>query len=324
MELFSEIYSCYFKVVEKILNKANKEPITKENIMEIINKDAFADSAFYIIPKLIEGEWNLLQDLEGKYVLKLEGAVERPITKLERAWIKALLEDKRICLFLKKEQIEALKEQLKDTELLFHTEDFYCCDVFSDGDDYENDVYIMNFRSIRKALKNKECVTISFESSRNKRITGNYLPLKLEYSSKDDKFRVNAARIHHGKLIVVATINLARVVTVEPCEDCPNKEIEFEDYARLNSCKEPVVIEIFKERNAVERCMLHFASYEKRTEYDEAADRYFSYIYYDKQDETELLIRILSFGPVIKVLGPERFLNLVKERVDRQAELLGI
>lgn len=35
-------------------------------------------------------------------------------------------------------------------------------------------------------------------------------------------------------------------------------------------------------------------------------------IYYDKADETELLIDILSFGPVVRVLGPEPFLGLIK------------
>ena len=37
--------------------------------------------------------------------------------------------------------------------------------------------------------------------------------------------------------------------------------------------------------------------------------------------ETELLIQILSFGPVVKVLGPESFLKQVKERVERQQRL---
>ena len=32
-------------------------------------------------------------------------------------------------------------------------------------------------------------------------------------------------------------------------------------------------------------------------------------IYYDKRWETELLIQVLSFGPVVKVLGPESFLS---------------
>lgn len=40
---------------------------------------------------------------------------------------------------------------------------------------------------------------------------------------------------------------------------------------------------------------------------------------YDKEDETELLIRILSFGPVLEVKGPAEFIALVKERVDWQA-----
>ena len=44
-------------------------------------------------------------------------------------------------------------------------------------------------------------------------------------------------------------------------------------------------------------------------------------IYYDKADETELLIDILSFGPVVRVLGPEPFLGLIKARVRRQHRL---
>ena len=44
-------------------------------------------------------------------------------------------------------------------------------------------------------------------------------------------------------------------------------------------------------------------------------------IYYDKRWETELLIQVLSFGPVIKVLGPESFLEQVRERVEKQALL---
>ena len=43
---------------------------------------------------------------------------------------------------------------------------------------------------------------------------------------------------------------------------------------------------------------------------------------YNSMVETELLIEILSFGPTVKVLGPEDFLNKVKERIRRQMELL--
>ena len=42
---------------------------------------------------------------------------------------------------------------------------------------------------------------------------------------------------------------------------------------------------------------------------------------YDKDDETEMVIRILSFGPMIKVVQPEHFINLIKERLRKQKKL---
>ena len=45
-------------------------------------------------------------------------------------------------------------------------------------------------------------------------------------------------------------------------------------------------------------------------------------IWYDPADETELLIELLFFGPVIHVLGPKDFLAKIKERIIRQRKLL--
>ena len=90
----------------------------------------------------------------------------------------------------------------------------------------------------------------------------------------------------------------------------------------MRKAKEPVLLKITGERNSLERCMLHFASYEKHTEYHEEGKYWLCSIYYDTADETELLIDILSFGPVIEVLGPGHFRSMVKNRVKRQHELL--
>ena len=74
-------------------------------------------------------------------------------------------------------------------------------------------------------------------------------------------------------------------------------------------------------RNALERTMLHFSNYEKRTrKIDE--DTWECLIYYNRSMETELLIEILSFGPTVKVTGPDSFVALVKERLKRQAAIL--
>lgn len=324
MELFSEIYNCYYKVVEKILNEALTSPLSKEELSKIINEQAFSESAFYILPKLLSGEWNLIEGQANGFRSKTKGAITPPITTLEKAWIKALLSDKRMKLFLKEENLSFLQQQLQDIEPLFASEDFFYFDSYSDGDDYNSEKYIQNFREVLSAVKKKQTITITFESERSGRISGNYIPIKIEYSSKDDKFRVYVIRIRHGKLITSAIINLSRITQVQPSNDTYKGSLDLEKFNRTMKCKEPVVIEISKERNAVERCMLHFASYEKRTEYDATSDKYICYIYYNKQDETELLIRILSFGPVIKVLGPERFLKQVRDRVRRQFSLLKV
>lgn len=67
--------------------------------------------------------------------------------------------------------------------------------------------------------------------------------------------------------------------------------------------------------------MLQFANYEKNTtKIDE--NTYECLIYYNEKMETELLIEVLSFGPMVEVLGNERFLQLLKQRLYRQKRLL--
>ena len=72
--------------------------------------------------------------------------------------------------------------------------------------------------------------------------------------------------------------------------------------------------------NALERAMLHFANYDKDTrQLDE--NIWECCIHYDSSMETELLIEILSFGPVVKVAGPDAFVELIKARLKKQIDL---
>lgn len=50
-------------------------------------------------------------------------------------------------------------------------------------------------------------------------------------------------------------------------------------------------------------------------------NRYRLTLRYDREDETELLIRVLSFGPVLKVVSPDSFIDKVMERLRKQFEL---
>lgn len=47
-------------------------------------------------------------------------------------------------------------------------------------------------------------------------------------------------------------------------------------------------------------------------------DRYTVTVHYDKEDETEMVIRVLSFGPMLRVTGPQHFIDLIKQRLTDQ------
>ena len=67
----------------------------------------------------------------------------------------------------------------------------------------------------------------------------------------------------------------------------------------------------------MERAMVQFADLEKVTR-KIGHRRYTIRLAYRKEDETEVLIRVLAFGPMVKVLGPEPFLSQLTDRLERQ------
>ena len=66
--------------------------------------------------------------------------------------------------------------------------------------------------------------------------------------------------------------------------------------------------------------MMHFAHFEKRAE-EIGERRYRISVRYAASDETELVIRVLSFGPMIRAEAPSGFVSLIKERLERQLRL---
>lgn len=318
-ELFSELYSTYFRVTAEILRKASASPIKRAEMSELADRLAFSESGLTILPKLIDGEWDLLKQGEGGWLSKVR-VPELPLTALQRSWLKALLPEPRFSLFLDEAAVAELSAFLAEDEPLFHWRDFQFVDCCADGDPYSDPGYRQRFRVILKALKEKTALEIQYGQANGREKSSSFFPCKLEYSQKDDKFRLYAARIN-SKPGEVSVLNLGRILSVESGQPWKGT-VDLDGFFRRMRCEEPVLLRIFPQRNALERCMLEFASFEKQTEHDEKTDSYLCTIYYDRNDETELLIRVLSFGPAVRVLGPPRFLSQVRERVRRQHELL--
>lgn len=300
--LFHEIYGCYYNTVAKILTEAVEGKLSDKSMRDIIQDNAFAESFLTIIPALREEKWQLLQkDL----TTPLKHKPSRPLTTLELRWLKAISLDPRIKLFPVRFQ------GLEEVKPLFTPEDYVIFDKYNDGDPFEDENYIAVFRTLLQGIHEQRWLHIEYLSRRDNLLKVNCVPLSLEYSEKDDKFRLHTAGCRYSD-----TINVARILSCELGNE----------YKGRGLCSEVVekryfVLELLNERNALERVLLHFAHFQKQAE--RISDKSYKVtIYYDSSDETELLIRVLSFGPLVKVIEPESFIRLIKERLRMQRKAL--
>ncbi len=321
MELFSEIYGCYYTVLARILERAHGSGATRADIEIIIQESGFADTAFHLLPKLVTGEWPLLAEENGRFFSVLSSShTERPLSMLEQAWLKALLANPRMRLFLDDTQIELISSALIK-EPLFQPDDFHAYDASTDGDPYGNAAYRERFRIILNATRNRIPLYIEYEGGKGCLTRGVYAPWRLNYSAKDDKFRLLAAACFKTRNRR-AILNLSRIRRLEAAPNPPSlNAAQIERYYSESPRQPFLLLRIYPERNALERAMLQFAAYRKETEYDESSNTYLCRIYHDPTEETELLIRVLSFGPTVKALGPPGFVAQLKERIQRQFDL---
>lgn len=299
--IFHEIYSVYYQTVAKILKAALDHPLKKDEICKIIEEYAFSESVLSIEPALREQKWQLLKS-NGTTILKNDPSM--PFTTIQKRWLKSICQDPRIHLF----QDDLTELDFPEIEPLFTQDDFYIFDQYQDGDDYTDDSYIRNFRMILDAIKNQYPLKIITYNHKGKKVSMKILPKYLEYSEKDDKFRVAGFGSRLG-----GKINLGRIISCKRTETDENTELIH----RIPPRKRKVIFELEDERNALERVLLHFAHFPKKAERI-AKNKYQITVDYDKDDETEMVIRVLSFGPMIKVVQPDHFVNLIKERLTKQ------
>ena len=322
MNIFSEIYGTYFRIAAKLLGN---EVTDEKTVRETVQREGFRDSVLFLPQKLIPGseDWGLFtRTPEGKLRRITKNAPVKVLTKLQKMWLKAKLSDPRIRLFMDSDTLSQLDERLSDVRPLYTKEQFRITDRFSDGDDFLSEDYIRNFRTALDAVKTRKIVFAEFTSGHGNHISGKFVLLKMEYSPKNGRFRVYCYLLRNDRIKSSGIINIGRLTKIVDTGRTFRTPVSVDDYFSSRKCSEPAVIRVTPQRNGVERFMLEFASYEKHTVRDLESGEYTVELWYDQFDETELLIRLLSFGPVIEIMGHPGLREQARQRIKRQAELL--
>jgi hypothetical protein len=302
--IFSEVYSAYFNAVAAVITEAIDGNLTYKRVDEIVRERAFSESVLTIIPALKSGEWALL---DKDCITPIRHKPLLPPTTPEKRWLKAISLDPRVSLF------DVNLSGLEDVEPLFEPRDTVYFDRYTDGDSFTDPGYITRFRMILRALREHRQLHIVYHNRHGKPISGRFIPRKLEYSVKDDKFRLDTTDRY-----LAVYINLQRITECELADNFDPDSLE--NTISLKRRESNVHFTLKNERNALERVMLSFSDCRKETRRLENG-MYEVDLTYDTGDETEILIRILSFGPMIKVISPDRFIGLIRERLTMQKQI---
>lgn len=298
--LFHEVYGAYFSAVSEILSRAVSGKLTPEEMKRICDEKAFSESFLRIIPALINGEWQLLN---GDLSTPLEKSPETPLTTLQKRWLKAISLDPRIKMF-------GLDWGFLDgIQPLFMPDDIVYFDRYSDGDPFTDEHYVSVFRTALEGAKTGSTAEILYHSAKGRTRRIKCRIARLEYSEKDDKFRLRVSGCRN--------VDMLRLGGIEEIMLCPNLYFKPVEPEQQMLCMEA---ELMDERNALERAMLHFAHFERETSHL-GGRKYRLRVYYSENDETEMLIRVLSFGPMMRVCAPESLVSEIKERLRMQYEL---
>ncbi len=296
--IVSEFYSVYYNTVAAILSDIIDGEHSEKELQKIVSERAFGGSVLKIIPSLKTEKWQLVHP---DMTTSLEHKPTMPLTTLQKRWLKSISLDPRVKLF----GVEF--PNLDDVEPLFTSEDYHVYDKYSDGDPFEDEEYIRQFRIILEAIRNDSQIKFEMVNRKGNTMFVRCRPVRLEYSEKDDKFRLITAGWRS-----VSTVNLAKIKSCVPYTG--ERQAIGKEKAVIY---DTITVKICDERNAMERFMLHFAHFEKQAE---KLDRkhYLVKIKYAHDDEPEMVIRILSFGPMVEVLGSESFRKLIIEKLKKQ------
>lgn len=327
MELFHEYKNKYFHLVLKILNLC-ENGLGRYDILKIIEDEEYDERLISKDFKTFEGmmlneyeddSLNLLKEKDNKYYSVLNKEGSKPIkirfSNIEKTWLNGMIEDKIVQALLGEEIISKLKKSLQDVhegsnDVIEFTN--------KNTNEFEYDLKKLSrtFFTILNAIdKEKVLVYTNVDRNGNEHKDKLAIPLRIEYSLKDDKFRASMYSIEDKRAIMVNLHTLKEINITEKSFNLKREDI-IKKLKEKKYCDEPVTIILKDKRGAMERGFMSFSSFERSSKLIEN-NTYEIDIYYYTFQENEVISKIISLGPYVTVKGPERIRQLVIEKIKK-------
>lgn len=333
MELFNEVKNRYFLLIYKIINECENGK-SKEEIVQIIdegefeqkvigkNQQSFAD---LVLNRCLSKEnFCLLSEEDGKFYPSIRNCGNPPLpirfTNLEKAWLKALLDKDKVRLILGKNTYEKLHNKLKDIDTPIREEYFELTNTINLPQVDNEFAYESNFNIILSAIIKEKPIRYNNTDKRGN-VYKNKLavPINIEYSMRDGRFRVSMYSIDDDRPIMANIFSLSSLRIVD--EDVEiDREKAKELLIEQKYSGEPIILEVTDSKAAMERCFMCFSGME-RTARDLGEGKYEIRLNYYMFEEENIIRNIISLGPYVRVLSPQRIADEVIRRVRKSIDL---
>jgi hypothetical protein len=329
MELFHEYKNKYFHLVFRILN-LSKNGLYKDEIIRFIEEEEYDEKIIGKDFKTFEGmllnqyskidNFNFLEERDEKYysILNNEDSIPLKVrfSKLEKSWLNGMIKEPVVQALLGKETLEKLEVALIDVKEGSNQ-------VIEFTNKVKNDFKVdlekisKDFYTILEGIINEKPILYSnVDKNGNEYNNQLALPIRIEYSLKDDKFRASLYSLEENRSIMV---NLHTLKEVKIALNV-NSKIKREDVLKKLKEKKyseiPITIELEDIRGAMERCFMSFSSFERNSR-NISENKYEIDIYYYTFEEDEVIRKIMSLGPYVKVKSPDRVRDIVIDKVKK-------
>ncbi len=308
--IFDEIYGCYYDTVSAILKESRTRKVSLSLIRKIAQEHMSIEGAREFEACLINsGDWCLMTP-DMKFPVK--DASYQPMTKLERRWLKTLLLDPRIELF------DVDKRGLEDVDPLWRPEDICVYDASGESDPWQDSAYIERFQFLKQAIAEERSINVKWMESDGSCLSVIGYPLQLKYSIDAQRFELIVSVNDYRINIALKNITLCTYEVFD--ESCELDEAVLRKCIKKD-CYKMVEFEVTDKRKAYERVSREFSIFYKLEAYQIGKDRFSMRIRYNEQQEDDLIMRLLAFGPKIQVLSPSELIERIKRVIQQQSQL---
>lgn len=323
MELFTESKNKIYSCIADIINLAflNMGKIDKSEVSYLLKSECneFLWFEDYLLNSEEATNMSILKKHDAtSYELNVNSNVSYAPITAEKIWLKHILSDPKIELFLPDITIGKLSAALKDVDDIMSSayiksKKYYNCAQAKNFD------LTNNFKSILYAIMNSKSISFSYKTRDEKTIENNSVfPYKIEYSIRDDLFYLISYSLHDNKAVknLIEKISDISFYDVSPKDSKFYKKCCADALSKLKA-PEPIVLEIKNERNALERAFYAFSFFERESEFIKESDVHRLYIYYYKYEKSEIISRILSLGKSVLVISPDYIVYDIVSRIKR-------